>query len=74
MRYYVESNMILEANMLVALRMLFGAISDAIETLLRTRSYFEYRYGRISSDNLRKALYYPLRYCLTCTILPYSAR
>lgn len=42
--------------MLVSQRAFFGSNSDAIETLLRTRTYVKYRYGRISSDSLKESL------------------
>jgi hypothetical protein len=73
-RYYREDNIIPTVNMLVPQHMFFGAILDVIEILLRTRNHAEYRYGHISSDNIKKLLYSPLRYCLYCTVLTYLVR
>lgn len=56
MRYCSDRNIIDTANMLVSQRAFFGSNSDAIETLLRTRTYVKYRYGRISSDSLKESL------------------
>lgn len=42
MRYYLANIIVPIANVLVPQQLLFGAVSDAIETLLRTCNYLEY--------------------------------